>query len=283
MGKLIDMTGWIMKEHGISDSRLTVLSRAENTKDNRAQWVCQCECGKKCIVIGKNLRNGKTKSCGCLHDEKSKINMQKYNNQQIKISIGQRFGKLVVLEQTNKRKNNNIVWKCICDCGTISFVTSDCLSNKKTRSCGCLRKELCAKRIANWSISKPSNGEQKIIDILLRENINFTREQQFSDGEKIKYCRFDFYCKELNICIEFNGEQHYKYKQFFYKDKSEFLKAQERDRAKITFCLSNNIDLYCIPYWEINQINSFSDIIKEKYHAHSKFHNDTVWRLYQMG
>ena len=36
MGKLIDMTGWIMKEHGISDSRLTVLSRAENTKDNRA-------------------------------------------------------------------------------------------------------------------------------------------------------------------------------------------------------------------------------------------------------
>ena len=30
MSKLIDMTGWIMKEHGVPDSRLTVVERAEN-------------------------------------------------------------------------------------------------------------------------------------------------------------------------------------------------------------------------------------------------------------
>ena len=30
MGKFIDMTGWVMKEHGIPDSRLTVIKRTED-------------------------------------------------------------------------------------------------------------------------------------------------------------------------------------------------------------------------------------------------------------
>ena len=34
MGKFIDMTGWVMKEHGIPDSRLTVIRRAAN-RDKR--------------------------------------------------------------------------------------------------------------------------------------------------------------------------------------------------------------------------------------------------------
>lgn len=56
---LIDMVG---KKFG----RLTVLSRAQNTKDGFPQWCCICECGNEVIVRGKYLRNGHTKSCGCL-------------------------------------------------------------------------------------------------------------------------------------------------------------------------------------------------------------------------
>jgi hypothetical protein len=29
-------------------------------------WLCECECGKETIIRGNNIRNGKTKSCGCL-------------------------------------------------------------------------------------------------------------------------------------------------------------------------------------------------------------------------
>jgi hypothetical protein len=29
-------------------------------------WACVCDCGKRAIVAGYNLRCGKTKSCGCL-------------------------------------------------------------------------------------------------------------------------------------------------------------------------------------------------------------------------
>jgi len=46
---------------------LTVVSRsAKNSTQNAAQWDCQCDCGNKTTVIGILLRNGRTKSCGCL-------------------------------------------------------------------------------------------------------------------------------------------------------------------------------------------------------------------------
>jgi len=62
MSKLIDMTG---QRFG----RLVVIERAEN-KGHETAWLCRCDCGKKAIVIGRNLRrkNG-TKSCGCLSVE----------------------------------------------------------------------------------------------------------------------------------------------------------------------------------------------------------------------
>lgn len=66
MSKLIDMTG---KTFG----RLKVLKRVENTKEGRAQWLCECSCSehKQVIVQGKYLRNGDTQSCGCLQKERA--------------------------------------------------------------------------------------------------------------------------------------------------------------------------------------------------------------------
>ena len=45
-----DMTGWIMSEHGVSDSRLTVIEQVEdhvyadkqNKEHHYAQWLCEC-------------------------------------------------------------------------------------------------------------------------------------------------------------------------------------------------------------------------------------------------
>ena len=36
-------------------------------KSGYAYWECTCDCGKKTVVMGANLRSGKTKSCGCLY------------------------------------------------------------------------------------------------------------------------------------------------------------------------------------------------------------------------
>ncbi len=49
--------------------RLTVISYAGKTKDNRNQWHCKCDCGNTTVVKTCNLKSGRTKSCGCLHSE----------------------------------------------------------------------------------------------------------------------------------------------------------------------------------------------------------------------
>lgn len=56
--------------------------------------------------------------------------------------IGQRFGQLIVIERSEKRKNGMAFWTCCCDCGktTQPIRTSD-LKNGKTKSCGCLQNK----------------------------------------------------------------------------------------------------------------------------------------------
>ncbi len=44
---------------------LTVINRAENNKYNRAQWLCECDCGTRKIIDACSLKSGNTKSCGC--------------------------------------------------------------------------------------------------------------------------------------------------------------------------------------------------------------------------
>lgn len=74
-----DMTGWIMSEHGVADSRLTVLGQVEDkihpNGSRKSMWLCQCSCGSEPFAaVGSRIRNGRTKSCGCLRVELCKEN-----------------------------------------------------------------------------------------------------------------------------------------------------------------------------------------------------------------
>ena len=60
---------------------------------------------------------------------------------------GQRFGKLVVTEATDQRKNGYIVWRCRCDCGKETVVGQTLLQSGKTKSCGCLQKQIYAENL----------------------------------------------------------------------------------------------------------------------------------------
>lgn len=57
------------------------------------------------------------------------------------ITIGQRFGKLVVLERSSTRKYGSLCWSCICDCGNPKLVTGTHLGQGFVQSCGCIRIE----------------------------------------------------------------------------------------------------------------------------------------------
>ena len=63
--------------------------------------------------------------------------------------IGRRFGRLVVESVGRERrgKRNMIIARCRCDCGTVKDVFWEGLAKGRTRSCGCLKKELVAERL----------------------------------------------------------------------------------------------------------------------------------------
>ena len=55
---------------GQSFGRLTVKSKLLE-KDNQGQtlWDCACSCGNNTIARTASLRNGNTRSCGCMRKE----------------------------------------------------------------------------------------------------------------------------------------------------------------------------------------------------------------------
>jgi hypothetical protein len=55
--------------------------------------------------------------------------------------VGQRFGRLVVLEFAGWDKHHNSLCKCRCDCGKEKVTLAFCLKNGDTQSCGCLQLE----------------------------------------------------------------------------------------------------------------------------------------------
>lgn len=54
--------------------KLTVLERVENSNTGKSQWLCQCDCGNKVIVVGAHLKSGNTRSCGCWRKSEDKEN-----------------------------------------------------------------------------------------------------------------------------------------------------------------------------------------------------------------
>ena len=60
----------------------------------------------------------------------------------------------------------------------------------------------------------------------------------------------DFYIPELLMAIEVHGKQHFVYNNHFYKSKSQFIKAKNRDLDKKHWCNINNIDLVELKYNE---------------------------------
>ena len=127
------------------------------------------------------------------------------------------------------------------------------------------------------SLSNISKAEWKIIYILKEEKIEFEREKTFKDL-RLGLLRYDFFIPSKKIIIEFNGAQHYQWVTHFFRTRQDFLAQQERDRRKISYALAHGYKMYCIPYWEEENIGCFKDLIKPEFRVKSKFHNDIAWR-----
>jgi hypothetical protein len=105
-----------------------------------------------------------------------------------------------------------------------------------------------------------SKGEM-IIDSFLQENsISYERQYKFKKCINKKQLPFDFFIPDENLCIEYNGKQHYE-KVDFFGGEDGFNYTRNNDQLKKQYCDDNNIRLLIIPFWEKENI---SDIIQRE-------------------
>ena len=117
--------------------KLVALRPTDERINGRVVWECQCDCGNTHYAPGRDLVNGRVKSCGCFRSESVRERMRK----RARDLTGQRFGNLAAVRATERRENRHVVWECICDCGNTCFVPSGKLVHEVTKSCGCLKKK----------------------------------------------------------------------------------------------------------------------------------------------
>lgn len=242
MSKIIDLTD---KKFNM----LTVKYKVQS-KGGKAVWHCICDCGNECDVIGQYLRNGHTKSCGCLQKQRTGEVAAKKNRIDL---TNKKFGLLTAIEPTDKRSGSCVVWKCKCDCGNISYVASSDLTHLKVISCGCI---------------KQSYGEKIISNILQENKIPYKKEYSFSDLKSNKggILRYDFAIfKNGNLIrlIEFDGKQHYEKNEHPFWELN-FQEIKENDILKNNYTKEHNIPLVRIPYWERDKI-TLDMIMGDKY------------------
>ena len=119
-----------------------------------------------------------------------------------------------------------------------------------------------------------SKYEDQVASILKQFKIKFQREKTFSDLKHGLF-RFDFYIPNLQgapAIVEVDGEQHFKP----IYGRQAFLKGQEHDRRKNSYCLANKIPIYRIPYWEIKNLKTINDIFTEEHLVKNRWHNDNL-------
>ena len=137
--------------------RWTVLRQVESRK-GKARWLSRCDCGKEAEVGGGNLLYGISTQCAACSG-RALIDL-----------TGQKFGRWTVLSEEQNRITHRsegrwtTMWKCQCECGEISLVSSGNLRRKGSTQCNkCARgfEDLSGQRFGKWTVV--GRSDKKVI------------------------------------------------------------------------------------------------------------------------
>lgn len=139
-----------------------------------------------------------------------------------------------------------IEFKCSI-CENTWFATPDSILNGNS---GC---PMCAQ----------SHGERSVASWLNKNLIKFIPQYKFDNCRNIEPLPFDFYLPNYNMCIEYDGEQHFRPINFGGISDSRAMdnlqKTKLHDIIKDTYCQQYKINLIRIPYWDKKNINTILD------------------------
>jgi len=120
-------------------NKLTVLKHCGLNSAGRSIWLCLCECGKETKTITATLKNGHTKSCGCLAGQTVHKKYLKENKKE----IGKKYNNWTIVGLSDKI-GGYIKAKCIC--GKVREVVFATIKAGDSTNCGCLANEETSKR-----------------------------------------------------------------------------------------------------------------------------------------
>ena len=112
-------------------------------------------------------------------------------------------------------------------------------------------------------VCQESSGERSIRQWLESHKIKYIFQNRFPNCRDIKELPFDFYLLDYNVCIEYDGRQHFEPVDFGGQGieyaQQQFNKTQYHDKIKNQYCDDNNIPLLRISYWEDvkEELNNF--------------------------
>lgn len=204
------------------------------------QWKCECECGNRVVVRTYNLNSGNTKSCGCLQKDRT-------SEASFVSLVGNRYGKLLVVERVENNRFGHVCYRCKCDCGGETIIDATNLRNGNTNSCGCIK----------------SKGEMIINGWLQEHNIDFRSQYSFdncvlSTGRRPFFDFVLFKNDKPYLVIEYNGRQHYEATGGWNTEES-VQDTQRRDCEKLQWCEDNHYPVLVIKYDE-----DIEKILKER-------------------
>lgn len=195
----------------------------------RSKLLAKDKDGYKVLISLDNLNGGKTPQRFYQNNP--------YTIDNIKIWLAKNNCNFEIISTKFISANDNLEFKC-----SKGHIFSTSWNRIKNQNVGC-------------SICVQSKGEDLISEYLLNQNLLFEREKTFENCKYKKKLRFDFYIDSLNVCIEFQGVQHYKPISHF-GGYARYNAQLKKDNIKVEFCKKNNIRLIRIPYFEIDNIDN---------------------------
>lgn len=211
-----------------------IFFKKRTSVDRNGKWngifICPF-CGSDFETNISSIVSGNTKSCGCNTDKWYKEGD----------CIGPDNILLLKREKIDGHVSKKGTFQCpFCKESFIANIES--VQKGRVLSCGCQGN---------------SKGEFLLSRLLDKLKISYIPQWYQYDDENKRRMFFDFYLPEHNCCIEYDGEQHYKYYQNNgWNTKENYLKIYQRDKAKNRYCIKNNIGLIRIPYFDYEKIDT---------------------------
>lgn len=207
--------------------------------NNKTKLNIICDKGHEWHPTYDNFIN-KNRKCRKCADIENAIN-QKEKWEDI-INLVESHGYLMLSEPSDY-KNQNSKLKSLCPNNHLyEFLVPNFKRGKRCHECN------------------KSGGEQEVERILKLYSIDYFFNYRFSD-DYINNKPYDFYIPSLDLCIEYDGQQHFHIQ--FGKTLLDLMNQNYIDDKKDEFCFINDINLIRIPYWDFDSIEQ---IITSKLH-----------------